>query len=218
MRGTVVALATRAPASALPLRVPTVQAVAGRGLDGDRHADPHSPRQLLLAGSAAYDDLGLPPLALRENLLVDVDTVGLESGMLLAVGLEAVLRLSFQCEACGALDARHPGLARAIGARRGILARVVQGGAIREGDPVRILDRRMAPMAEDWRERVLQVLDAAPPGMVVDYATLARLAGIQSTYCRAFPRLLASRGYAGRAVPARSASPAPRWAGAGLWD
>lgn len=163
MTGTVVALATRAPASALPLRMPTVQAVAGRGLDGDRHADPHSPRQLLLAGSAAYEDLGLPPLALRENLLLSLDTAALASGMLLAVGLEAVLRLSFQCEACGALDAHRPGLARAIGVRRGMLARVLQGGAIREGDPVRILDGRMAQMADDWRERVLQVLDAAPP-------------------------------------------------------
>jgi alkylated DNA nucleotide flippase Atl1 len=72
-------------------------------------------------------------------------------------------------------------------------------------------------MAEDWRERVIQVLDAMPPGMVLDYGELARLAGIQSSYCRAFPRLLASRGLAGRAVPARSACMAPRWDGASLF-
>jgi hypothetical protein len=41
---------------------------------------------------------------------------------------------------------------------------------------------------------------------------------VQSSYCRAFPRLLAARGLTGRAVPARSDSPALRWDGAGLFD
>jgi len=49
---------------------------------------------------------------------------------------------------------------------------------------------------------------------------LARLAGIQSTYCRAFPRFLASLGpaYASRALAARAASPLARWDGSGLFD
>ncbi len=62
---------------------------------------------------------------------------------------------------------------------------------------------------EDWRERVRAVLDAVPPGAVVEYRHLARLAGIQSSYCRAFPRLLkrSGDGYAAKAVPAQSPGP-----------
>jgi hypothetical protein len=64
------------------------------------------------------------------------------------------------------------------------------------------------------------VIDAMPPDTVIEYALLARLAGIQSTYCRAFPRFLASLGpaYAARAVPARTISHLPRWDGRGLFD
>ncbi len=213
----VTALALRPHGSPAPKQVTLLEAVAGHGLAGDRHLDPFSPRQVLLAGAGVYEALALPPLALRENLLLDLDTAELSSGTLLRVGPDAVLRLSFQCEACASLELQRPGLARALGARRGVLARVVVGGAIRLGDEVSILDERMPALAEDWRERVMAVLDALPAGMVVDYARLARLAGVQSSYCRAFPRLLATRGLAERAVPARSADPRPRWDGAGLF-
>lgn len=98
-----------------------------------------------------------------------------------------------------------------------MLARVLAAGVIRAGDRVELLEARMPALAEDWRERIEQVLAAVPPGMVVEYGELARLAGVQSSYCRAFPRLLAARGLSARAVPARSASNAPRWDGAGLF-
>ncbi|MER8124712.1 hypothetical protein ABS198_20745, partial [Acinetobacter baumannii] len=90
---------------------------------GDMHADARSPRQVLLAGAPAYRSLGLPPHALRENLLLDVDTAAIVSGTVLCIGAQVRLRLSFQCEACGGLDRHAPGLVRAIGASRGILAR-----------------------------------------------------------------------------------------------
>ena len=218
MAGTLLALSLRAPGSAFPMSPPSAAALAGQGLAGDRHADPRSPRQLLLADAAVYEALGLPAGSLRENLLVDFETAGLPSGTLLRVGHDAVLRISFQCEACGALDRHRPGLARAIGLRRGVLARVVEGGTIRAGDAVTVLSTRMPALSEAWRERIVQVLDALPEGMVVEYAELARLAGIQASYCRALPRLLAARGLAGKAVPARATCSAPRWDGAGLFD
>ena len=218
MSGRVLALALRAPHSAAPRRVEALAALAGLGLEGDRHLDSRSPRQVLLVGSAAYTQLGLAPHTLRENLLLDIDTAGLASGTLLRIGAQAILRLSFQCEACAALELLRPGLVRAVGGRRGILARVHTGGLIRAGDPVRLLDERLPALAEDWRDRVAQVVDAMPPGMVVEYGQLARLAGVQSSYCRAFPRVLASRGLTGKAVGAGSGSSAPRWEGAGLFE
>lgn len=194
--------------------------MAGAGILDDVHADPFSPRQLLLAGTAVYEELALPPHSLRENLLLDLDTSRLASGTVLQVGDQVRLRMMFQCEACGQLDTVQPRLAQRIGNRRGMLARVLAGGVIHVGDPVCDLGVLAPAWHEDWRERVRAVLDATPEGSVIEYRHLARLAGIQSSYCRAFPRLVAKLGpgYAAKAVSAQSAVALPRWEGAGLFD
>lgn len=217
--GSVVALFIRPVRSAAPQRVDEAVAIAGAGLAHDVHADPLSPRQVLLADAQVYTDLALPPLALRENLLLDVDTAHLRSGTVLQIGAHARLRLMFQCEACGQLDRYRSGLARALGDRRGMLARVVAGGPIRAGDVVHDLGQIAPAWSDDWRERVRRVLDAAPPGSVLEYAQLARLAGVQASYCRAFPRLLArlGPGYAARAVSRHAPPSLPRWQGDGLF-
>ena len=217
--GTVQALAIRPARARPPLAVTSVQALAGIGLQGDAHADASSPRQILLAGTAAYEELALPAHALRENLLADVDTAPLASGTVLQIGRDVLVRLMFQCEACGALDVQRPGLARAIGARRGVLTRVLNGGQVRVGDAICALDMRLPPWPEDWRARVALVLDAVPANAVVEYKHLARMAGIQSSYCRAFPRLIRQLGpdYAHKAVSSQSTSTLPRWEGRGLF-
>lgn len=217
--GTLLALASRPTRADRPAPCDSLVLHAGVGIEGDVHADALSPRQLLLAGSPAYEALALPAHALRENLLFDVDTACLGSGTVLQVGKQVRLRMMFQCEACGQLDRVVPGLARRIGARRGMLARVLTGGLVRVGDPVRELGLLEAAWHEDWRERVRAVLDAVPPGAVVEYRQLARLAGIQSSYCRAFPRLLArlGDGYCAKAVPAQSSVALVRWQGEGLY-
>ena len=218
-KGKIIALSVR-PAQA-PAAMPAdgVRVIAGVGLAGDRHADPQSPRQVLLA-SAAYADLALPAHALGENLLLDIDTAQLRSGAVLQAGAEVLLRLMFQCEACGYLDACQPGLAARIGRRRGILARVLAGGVLRPGDRIRELGGGLPAWHDDWRERVAQVLRAVPDGMVVSLAQLARLAGVQPVYCRAFPGLIRKLGpdYAGRAVSAQAALVLACGDGAGLFD
>lgn len=145
----------------------------GQGLDSDVHADPLSPRQLLLASAEVYDAFSLPPHALHENLLVDFDTAQLVSGTVLQVGDAVQLRLMFQCEACGQLDTQQPGLSRRLGMRRGMLARVLAGGAIQRGDRVKDLGMQHLPWSDDWRERIAQVLNAVPPGCVIEYKHLA---------------------------------------------
>lgn len=196
-----------------------MRAIDGTGLDKDLHANALSPRQVLIASASAYAGLSLPPHTLRENLLVDADTAGLRSGTVLQIGDEVQLRLMFQCEACGQLDIRQPGLSRKIGMRRGMLARVLAGGVIRRGDRVQDLGLLQAAWSDDWRERILQVLDAVPAQSVIEYKHLARLAGVQSSYCRAFPRMIKNLGadYAGKAVTSQSASKLPRWEGPGLF-
>lgn len=218
--GKLEALAVRPAGTTGPRRVDAAIALAGTGLAGDIHADPASPRQLLLAGAPIYAGLALPPHALRENLLLDLDTAKLTSGTVLQVGAQVSLRLMFQCEACGQLDRLQPGLAARLGRQRGMLARVLAGGTIRAGDTVRDLGQVLPAWSDDWRERVLQVLDAVPDGQVLAYRDLARLAGIQSSYCRAFPRLLAGLGprFARKAVAASAGPGVPRWDGAGLFE
>ena len=220
MIGQVRALALRPRRGAAPQAVPSADAIAGSGLAHDVHADPLSPRQVLLAGADVYADLALPTFALRENLLLDLDTSQLSSGAVLQVGSDVRLRLMFQCEACGQLDVHRPGLARAVGPRRGILARVLAGGTMQVGDPVRDLGPLLPAWPDDWKGRVLRVLEAVPPGTVVTYAQLARLAGIQASYCRAMPGMLRRLGpaYVDKVV-AQGAQPClPRWMGEGLFD
>src|SRR5437764_1304732 len=214
------ALTLQTHRGAEPQPVEAAQAIAGAGLAQDVHADPLSPRQVLLAGSGVYTVLALPPHALRDNLLLDLDTAQLRSGTVLQIGAEVRLRLMFQCEACGQLDRQRPGLARELGPRRGILARVLAGGPLRVGDPVRDLGPQLASWPDDWTLRVRRVLDAVPPGMVLTYAQLARLAGVQSSYCRALPSMLRKLGpdYAGKALAQHAQPSLPRWQGAGLFD
>jgi hypothetical protein len=216
--GYVEALAIRPRGTDTPIAVDAVHVLAGVGLAGDRHADPLSPRQVLLASAAVYTDLALPTHALGENLLLGLDTSQLTSGTVLQIGAEVRLRLMFQCEACGYLDARQAGVAARIGRRRGVLARVLAGGVIHPGDRIRDLGRQLAAWDDDWRVRVEQVLRAVPGGMVLTYAQLARLAGVQSTYCRAFPRLVKSLGLAGKAVSSQAAEGLQIWDGRGLFS
>lgn len=218
--GQVRALSVRASRRGPPLRVEEALAIAGVGLAGDVHADSASPRQLLLAGVSVYEAFALPDQALRENLLLECDTASLASGTVLQIGAEARIRLMFDCEACGQLDLQRPGLAHALGKRRGMLARVIAGGPIRQGDAVVMTSETLPAWPDDWRERVAKVLDAVPPGAVIEYARLAHVAGIQASYCRAFPRLLAKLGaqYAARTAPARMSGSLPRWDGFSLFE
>ena len=214
------ALSIRPAGTSAPQPVDRLTLIAGSGIEGDRHRDAASPRQLLLASRATYTALALPPHALRENLLFESSIEHLPSGTVLQIGASAQVRLMFACEACGRLDLHGAHLAARIGARRGVLARVVQGGAIQPGDAVQDLGPVLPAWPDDWRARIARVIDAMPQGAVVEYALLARLAGIQSTYCRAFPRLLAALGpaCAARAIAVRATSSLPRWDGRGLFD
>lgn len=201
-----------------PRPVTSAQAIAGFGLAGDRHASPLSPRQVLLAGSAAYQRWKLPTASLRENLLVDFSTGQLGSGDLLRVGNEVILWMTFLCEPCGLLERRCPGTLKTIGAERGVLARVVRGGEMRAGDPIAVRRAQAPQWSNDWQQRVLQVARAVPEGSWISYRQLAQMAGVHTAYCRAFPRVLARLPAAVAARVGSDADGAAPWSGAGLFD
>ena len=195
-------------------------AVDGIGLKGDKHANPLSLRQLLLAGSDVYRDLALSPMTLRENLLVNFSTVGLKSSSLLKVGRDVVLWLTFQCEACGRLEHRHPGIVKSIGKRRGMLSRVLRGGMILPGDIVSCAPSSIARISDRWQDRIVGVLQRVPLGKRVEFRQLAQLAGVPRTYCRVFPKLLSQLPdcVASKAQAGSVADIGQRWTGAEMFD
>ena len=203
-----------------PRPVTTAQAIADFGLAGDQHASLRSPRQLLLAGSTTYQRWGLPPASLRENLLVDFCTERLGSGDLVRVGNDVILWMTFLCEPCSLLERRCPGTLKTIGANRGMLARVLRGGSLRQGDAIAVCRSRAPVFSDDWQDRVLHVARAVPEGFRVSYRQLAEMAGVPTAYCRAFPRVLSRlpAAVANRVRSEANMTGAPPWSGAGLYD
>lgn len=130
--------------SGLPkARVEVLELAAGFGAQGDRHAGRDPERAVLVAGLAAYEKakkagIELPFGALGENLLLDLDPHELPSRTQLRVG-EALLELSHMCTVCASLSQFDLRLPKLLYGGRGLYARVLEGGRVRVGDPVRVL-------------------------------------------------------------------------------
>lgn len=218
--GVVRGLHARAGTELAPRRVSSLQALANYGIVGDRHASPASPRQILVAAEVTYHRFGLPEAALRENLLVDFPMEHLRSGDLLLVGSDVLLWITFQCEPCNLLERRCPGTIKSIGPERGMLARVLRGGVMRDGDTVRLTSSPIPAMSNDWQTRVLKVAGAVPPRHYIVYRQLAELAGVANAYCRAFPKVLAKLPpeFRGRVLSASAVTSDRLWNGADLFD
>ena len=118
----------------------TVMAVTGHGLEGDRHANPRSRRQVLLMEQEVLDALDLTPGAVRENVTIaGLSIHRLVQGQIIGIGDQVRLEVTGLCEPCELMDEIRMGLRQAIAGRRGVLTRVVQGGALRVGAGVRVL-------------------------------------------------------------------------------
>ncbi|RTG98280.1 MOSC domain-containing protein [Thermus scotoductus] len=120
-----------------------LELIAGFGAKGDRHAGKDPDRAVLVAGLPAYEKareagIDLPFGALGENLLLDLDPHHLPPGTRLRVG-EALLELAQVCTVCSSLSQFDLRLPKLLYGGRGLYARVLEGGLVRVGDPVRIL-------------------------------------------------------------------------------
>ncbi|MBF8296472.1 MAG: hypothetical protein HW389_3017 [Bacteroidetes bacterium] len=116
-----------------------VNAVERLGLEGDIHALKENSRQVLLIEKETLDALKLRPAMLRENVTTEgIPLMSLRGKQRLLVG-KAVLEITNECEPCERMEELRAGLQEQLMGRRGMLAKVVQGGLIRVGDPVTIL-------------------------------------------------------------------------------
>ena len=119
--------------------VRSANVIEGLGLEGDKHASAASKRQVLLADKEALDAVGVLPGTIKENVTVEgVDVMQLSAGSRVRLGRSAVLEITAICEPCFRMDEIREGLQQELEGRRGMVARVVQGGIINVGDPITV--------------------------------------------------------------------------------
>jgi MOSC domain-containing protein YiiM len=119
--------------------VEAVRAVAGKGLEGDRHFhDEGAPagQALTLVAAEAVEAVGLRPGETRRQVTVrDVDVNALV-GKRFRVGEVECLGVEL-CEPCRHLEKMtRPGIIKDLAHRAGINADILVGGVIRVGDPI----------------------------------------------------------------------------------
>jgi MOSC domain-containing protein YiiM len=114
-------------------------ALSGKGLEGDRSCNADNVRQVLFMDKETLDRMELQPGQIKENITTQgIDLTQAKAGQVFFVGDEATMEVVGECEACGKMDAIRPGLREGLGGQRGMLAKVINGGAIKIGDSVRI--------------------------------------------------------------------------------
>ena len=133
-----------------PMRaVDTANLVAGFGIEGDRHATSEgirTARQALLMDAETLNGFGLAHGETRENITTSgIELGSLPSGRRLALGDKVVLEITGHCAPCARMDEIRPGLKDELEGRRGMLTSVVQGGTIKVGDAISVLESAATP-------------------------------------------------------------------------
>jgi MOSC domain-containing protein YiiM len=116
------------------------RAIAGVGLEGDRKARPGSKRQVLLMDQETIAAFGFRPGELDENITTHGLALStLRRGQRIRVG-DVLLEATIQRPSCHKLDELKPGLGDELVGRRGMMAVVLDGGEIRIGDGIEVLE------------------------------------------------------------------------------
>jgi len=115
-----------------------LRAVADHGFEGCAHANPPK-REVLFVSQEHLDGLELQPGAIRENVTVAGDDVEQwPIGQRVRAG-DAVFEITMVCDPCERMEALRPGLRERLEGKRGMLARVVEGGDVAVGDELSLL-------------------------------------------------------------------------------
>jgi MOSC domain-containing protein YiiM len=120
-------------------------AVSDLGLEGDQHAVKGSARQVLVMDIETLKELDLSPGIIKENITVEgLDLSTVEAGHVFFVGDQVTLEATGDCLPCARMDAIRPGLQTDLQGRRGIISTVLNGGALKVGDTIRVEPSREA--------------------------------------------------------------------------
>jgi hypothetical protein len=145
--GAVAAILTAPDAESALRRIDAVEAVAGRGLEGDRYFDGRGTfsktgrgYQLTLVESEVLDELGLPWEQARRNIVTRGISLNALVGQRFRVG-DAVCIGRRLAEPCAHLERLSgPGLLRPLVHRAGVRADILESGAVAVGDSVEPVD------------------------------------------------------------------------------
>ena len=122
--------------------VDSARAVAGKGLEGDRHFHPEGApagQALTLVEAEAVEDVGLPPGGTRRQLTVRGVRLNDLVGRRFRVGDVECYGVEL-CEPCEHLESMtRPGIIKELVHRAGINADILTDGTIAVGDAVVIL-------------------------------------------------------------------------------
>jgi MOSC domain-containing protein YiiM len=129
------------PVQRQPMReVVQLQAIENCGLEGCAHGRPGSKRQVLLMDMETLDALAVEPGRMKENIVTrGLSVQSLRGGQRQKVG-DALLEVTIPCEPCNQMDEIRPGLQVKLRGRRGMLCRVLEGGLIRRGDAIEMVE------------------------------------------------------------------------------
>lgn len=117
----------------------TLRAITDLGLEGDLNARAGSSRQVLFMDEETLAAFGLEHGRVRENITTrGMALQTLAAGTRVRAGT-AVFELTKACEPCRFIEEIQPGLRAEMEGKRGMLARVIQGGELRVGDPIEIV-------------------------------------------------------------------------------
>jgi MOSC domain-containing protein YiiM len=121
------------------------QLVAGYGIEGDRKGG-HPDRQVNIMSQDALDQLATEgfktaPGAMGEQIIISgLNINDLPSGSRIQIGQEAVVELATPRTGCDRFEAIQQLSPASAQGRLGMMGRVVQGGPIRIGDSIKILE------------------------------------------------------------------------------
>lgn len=116
--------------------VERVNAVADRGLEGNRHFKTGSHRSVLVVEQEVLDQFGLVPGAVREQVTVrGLSLASLAPGSRLRIGT-TVLEAGEMCAPCQRMNELAAGLKDKLEGRRGRFFRVAAVGSFAVGDPI----------------------------------------------------------------------------------
>jgi MOSC domain-containing protein YiiM len=120
-----------------------VTVITGKGIRGDIHSETERPLSLLPYESfakLAHPDLNLKPGDFAENITTlgfDFSSIGLGTRLLLGEGVEIeIIQIGKECHfGCAIRDYTGD----CIMPKEGAFAKVLKGGELTEGDPIRII-------------------------------------------------------------------------------
>lgn len=119
-------------------------ALDSKGIVNDKHYNKSIDRSVLIASLESYalvkrHGIDVAYGALGENILIDYNPYHLTAGSKLKIG-KVTLEISQLCTLCKSLTAIDSKVPKLLKDDRGIFAKVIESGNIKEGDDIYLLD------------------------------------------------------------------------------